>query len=263
MMNESELIARMRRSAAAFWTLQSRSSNGGDALVFPGVAASITPGVADPPFFNFFNAVFYDVPSAVGRHLSEIETKYREMGIRRWMVWVLDQDTDVSADLDARGYRSSGTNCAMALEFDERAGREPDKPRAPDPVEIRKRVPIEAYTDVAERGFEVHKGAYAPGLYGFPVEEAHSYLAVITGDAVGCVMAYDCDGDCAINIVATAPEARGMGISSYLMGLALRDARERGCETSSLQASEDGQGLYQRLGYRPLGVLGLWERRVT
>jgi hypothetical protein len=41
----------------------------------------------------------------------------------------------------------------------------------------------------------------------------------------------------------------------------LLDARERGCETTSLQATQMGLPVYRRLGYRELGVIEMWERR--
>ena len=45
------------------------------------------------------------------------------------------------------------------------------------------------------------------------------------------------------------------------MPLALAQARTRGCVTTSLQASRRGRPLYERMGYRPLGALEMWERR--
>jgi len=45
------------------------------------------------------------------------------------------------------------------------------------------------------------------------------------------------------------------------MTRALLDARERGCTTTSLQATKMGQPVYDRLGYRDLGPIQMWERR--
>ena len=41
----------------------------------------------------------------------------------------------------------------------------------------------------------------------------------------------------------------------------LWDAREGGCETSTLQATADGRPVYERLGYEDLGALQMWELR--
>src|SRR5579863_3527823 len=117
-MRDDELIGRMRKSAAAFWTLQSRHSVGGDAIEIPGVTASVTPAVPDPPFFNFFNAVFYEDEGGLGRNISAIEAVYRRAGVRKWMVWVLERDREVETDLNDRGYQLSGKNFAMGIELD-------------------------------------------------------------------------------------------------------------------------------------------------
>ena len=45
------------------------------------------------------------------------------------------------------------------------------------------------------------------------------------------------------------------------MRSALADARERGCETSSLQSTKAGFSVYERLGYRDRGAVEVWERR--
>jgi predicted GNAT family acetyltransferase len=45
------------------------------------------------------------------------------------------------------------------------------------------------------------------------------------------------------------------------MGHALADARERGRTTSSLQASDAGRPIYERVGYRSLGEFEMWEKR--
>jgi GNAT superfamily N-acetyltransferase len=67
--------------------------------------------------------------------------------------------------------------------------------------------------------------------------------------------------DCLIACVATVSEARGKGLASRLILQALVDARERGCTTTTLQASRAGAPVYERLGYRDYGALQMWEHR--
>jgi GNAT superfamily N-acetyltransferase len=64
-------------------------------------------------------------------------------------------------------------------------------------------------------------------------------------------------------VVATAPAAQGRGLASAVMTRALVDARERGCVTSSRQATARGRSVYERLGYEDRGALEMWERRQT
>jgi predicted acetyltransferase len=63
-------------------------------------------------------------------------------------------------------------------------------------------------------------------------------------------------------MVAVLPEARGHGISGKLMAHGLADAVERGARTSTLVATKLGRPVYERLGYRELGALEMWELRV-
>ena len=67
--------------------------------------------------------------------------------------------------------------------------------------------------------------------------------------------------DCGIYFVATDPDRRGQGLATRLMGIALAQARERGCTTSSLQSSALGEPVYTRLGYQPYFRFHMYERR--
>jgi predicted GNAT family acetyltransferase len=63
-------------------------------------------------------------------------------------------------------------------------------------------------------------------------------------------------------MVAVLPEARGQGLSGKLIAHALADAVDRGVTTSTLVATPLGRPVYERLGFRGLGVLEMWERRL-
>jgi predicted GNAT family acetyltransferase len=62
--------------------------------------------------------------------------------------------------------------------------------------------------------------------------------------------------------VATAPEARRRGLASDVMQRVAVDAREAGCTSASLQATDLGERLYTALGYRAISDMQLWERRI-
>ena len=70
------------------------------------------------------------------------------------------------------------------------------------------------------------------------------------------------DGHVMAWLVATDPAARGQGLCGELMRTALRDAREAGAMTTSLEGSAMGEPVYAALGYETLGRLALYERRV-
>ena len=67
--------------------------------------------------------------------------------------------------------------------------------------------------------------------------------------------------DARSEVLATLPEARGRGLCGRLMHRALWDARESGCDLSTLQATKLGEPVYSRLGYTSHGALQMWEKR--
>jgi GNAT superfamily N-acetyltransferase len=87
------------------------------------------------------------------------------------------------------------------------------------------------------------------------------YTASLEGRPAATVAARDAGGDCSIWSVATAPEARGRGLSTALMRRALWDAAGRSCGTSTLQATKLGRPVYERVGYEDFGALQMWEYR--
>jgi GNAT superfamily N-acetyltransferase len=100
-----------------------------------------------------------------------------------------------------------------------------------------------------------------------PELEMRLYRARLDGE-VACMLATidhepeDAAGpDCGIYFVATPEAHRGRGLAGRLLGAALAEARERGCATSSLQASAMGQPLYARLGYQEYFRWNMYERR--
>ena len=70
----------------------------------------------------------------------------------------------------------------------------------------------------------------------------------------------DHDGNSDVEAVAVPPEARGRGISGNLLATPWPTPRERGNETSTLVATPLGYPVYERLGFRPLGRVSMWER---
>jgi hypothetical protein len=48
-----------------------------------------------------------------------------------------------------------------------------------------------------------------------------------------------------------------------LLREALRDSLARGCTTTTLESTSLGRPVYERIGYRSLGTLQMWERRTA
>ena len=86
-------------------------------------------------------------------------------------------------------------------------------------------------------------------------------MADLDGEPAACLQILPVEGDASVYWVATLPEARGRGLAGRLLHRALWDAREAGCDMSSLQATKLGEPVYARLGYESHGALQMWEKR--
>ncbi len=83
----------------------------------------------------------------------------------------------------------------------------------------------------------------------------------VDGETAAVMIAIDAGDDTEIAWVATNEAARGRGLATALMRQSIWDARERGRRTSTLQATKLGAAVYERVGFRDVGALQMWERR--
>lgn len=79
-----------------------------------------------------------------------------------------------------------------------------------------------------------------------------NYLGYWNGKPVSTSTLFLGGGNAGIYCVATLPEARGKGIGAALTLKPLQEAREMGFRIGTLQSSEMGFNVYQRLGFRHL-----------
>src|SRR5207248_9558858 len=94
-----------------------------------------------------------------------------------------------------------------------------------------------------------------------PADPRSTYIAHHDGEPAASVVTL-LDGEaCSVHWVATTPDARGRGLAPGLMRHALADGRERGARVTTLQATKMGRPVHERLGYRSLGTIEMWERR--
>jgi GNAT superfamily N-acetyltransferase len=121
--------------------------------------------------------------------------------------------------------------------------------------------PIDASACAAlnDRAYGFGPDGFAAGIVGKTSIQWRGAFA--GGEPLGCVGTIAIGDDCLITGVATPPEHRGRGIASWLVRGALAEAREREMTTASLQASRAGASIYERLGFRDLGFLEMWELR--
>ena len=86
-----------------------------------------------------------------------------------------------------------------------------------------------------------------PGLRAFASPGHESCLVVIAAGT-----------DANVSFVATLPRARRQGLARAVLRRALRDARDRGFATASLQATPMAEPLYAAEGFVPVGAWQEW-----
>jgi putative acetyltransferase len=84
---------------------------------------------------------------------------------------------------------------------------------------------------------------------GRPDSSTRMWMAYKDGAPISKVGLYDGRGSAGIDAVATKPEARGLGIATILMVVAMRAAKAMGHEVVVLDSSPMAEKLYQRLGF--------------
>jgi GNAT superfamily N-acetyltransferase len=114
-------------------------------------------------------------------------------------------------------------------------------------------VPLSEIGGVNDRAYG---GSYlGPALAALPATFGRAYAVRADGRPVSVAAAIDLGDDVSVQWVATDPDHRRQGLSTRVMRALLSDARCRGRKTASLQASPDGLPLYERLGFRTVGLL--------
>jgi GNAT superfamily N-acetyltransferase len=241
----------MYRSFAEVLRVIAAGTNGARTLERDGVVAAVTPS---SPERSVFNSVLHEGPEALAAALNELASAYEDAGVRAWTVWVPEEDRASAALLESAGHELDAAPTAMVLDMAELADLEPgDLDWDEALIEEVWRINDLAYGD-GPGTFERGIGRPAKGTYRF-------YRARLDGKPSCVVGTMDVDGDCGVYWVATLPEARGRGLTTRLMRVALSEGRERGCDISTLQATQLGAPIYARLGYRDIGTLQMWERR--
>lgn len=229
------------------------ASEGMRAIDRDGMVMTITPTV---PQRSIVNDVVYWDSAALAAAYDEIESAYAAAGIGAWLVWVPEADTETAALLADHGHVLDSDPEAMLLDLD---GVE----RPPEPAGFSRDIDLLALARINDEEYGMHS-AFARalewleagnGLYAYGVEQG--------GDLVSGLVTFDFEEDCSIWLVATSEAARGRGLASSLMAHAMADARERGRTTATLQATDLGRPVYERLGFRSLGEIQMWEKRAT
>lgn len=217
-----------------------------------GLLAAVVPAC---PQRSVFNSVFYDDPAAPAREHEALAAAYESAGVRAWTVWVPDEDRATAELLESRGHVLDSVPRAMALELSELGGG-PPRPQGIEPAPVEP--PTVAALNDRAYGYEDER-AFRDALALATAARWHG--AWLEGEPVACVGTIEAGEDCCVTGVATLPGFQRRGIAGWLLRRALAEARERGLRSASLRASKAGAPAYERLGFRDLGAVEMWELR--
>ena len=235
-----DLYARGMATLVASWEKYARGVDGASVLRLPGATAAV---FAREPERSVYNNALLERAEAV----AAMEAAYAEAGVERFAAWVHEGDSVLRAAIERRGYTVVEATRAMATEL---AGVAP--PRAE--IEVT-RAGWSEYLRVAD----LPAGLVA----GVDPDAFRVVVGRLDGDVVAAGISYDHAGDCGIYNVVTREHARRRGIGTAITAALLHDARERGCQTASLQSTPVAERVYAAVGFRDLGRILEYAPRVS
>jgi ribosomal protein S18 acetylase RimI-like enzyme len=249
-MDDATLRRRLWDGFARLQALLGGSAKHGVVLESHALVASIVPHAPDSPALNA--AVALD-PTAALQALEELAGRYSRAGVRRWGVWLDGDERDARRALRAAGLNLATASPGMAATLAELDLEDNGEPARASDLRTVGRVNDQAYGNVDAR--------LERTLSVLPPQRLRAYRVDLNGRPAAVALALHHGEDCGVSFVATVPAARRRGLATNVMQAAMIDAQERGCTTVSLQATDVGERLYERLGFHKLGPMELWERR--
>ena len=246
---------RLRAAAAgstAFLRALGTAGEGARVVEPDGILAVVVPLC---PERSVVNGVVYDTATRLEAVYPELERLYSQAGVDAWTVWVPPEDHQAAGFLAARGHVMDGEPETMAMSLDGVA--RPDDDGSIKWMRGADQALVGTINDAAyglDGSFERVLGAVAHGT-------GEWYVAYLEDEPASALVIFDEHANADVDMVATLPRAQGRGLAGLLMRHALADARDRGCETTTLVATAPGRPVYERLGYRALGSIQMWERR--
>jgi ribosomal protein S18 acetylase RimI-like enzyme len=214
------------------------------------------------PFRSINAASHADLaPAAVGDRIAEGAAWLTTRTDRwRWLVGATSRPPDLGKSLEAAGLRLLSDNPGMALHL---RGWDPEAPRPAGLIiePVVDEAGLGRWRDVQQRGLGLDEESteawwVAHRRPGFdPALPLRNWVASLEGTPVAAAALFVGAGVAGIYNVCTVPEARGRGIGRAVTSAALDEAVSRGLSLAILGASEMGQPVYRRMGFREVSRL--------
>jgi ribosomal protein S18 acetylase RimI-like enzyme len=182
------------------------------------------------------------------RELGTLAGAFKDGGAQKWGLWVDGDDEQAAEAAIQHGMSLDSRPAPMVADLDELPFDHAPARTQPD-------------LDTVGRVNDLAYGYTAPKIA--PAIAALPPTVVTYGDEHSVAMAYDVGDDTAVWFVATRPDQQRQGRAGKIVRRLLLDARDRGQQTASLQASQAGRPMYERLGFRTVGTLHLYEQQLT
>jgi GNAT superfamily N-acetyltransferase len=217
------------------------------------------------PIIPYNTVLKFHVENQADRRIDTLIEGYAKRNVAPlWIMHPSSIPTDLPERLQKRGYQEIEQAPCMARLLENL----PESPPIPDAVEIREVTEevdmIELYGLAAWRWGvpEEFRPQLIEMIKKFNIGERGSntrfWLAWKDGMAISKIGLYNGSGSAGIYAVATKPEARGMGLASILMNVAMQTAKDMGHKLCVLDSSPLAEKLYQRLGFINLAPLRLY-----
>jgi GNAT superfamily N-acetyltransferase len=239
-----ETVDRMLRTMRDAWSAMGRAD--ADWTEKDGIGVLHSPHV---PERSVVNCAIPDRGADVEAIYDSLEQRFAD--VHAWTVWVPETETELAAFLESRGHELDADPAMMVLPL--QGWQPPVEPADWQPATV------EELAQVNEQAYPWRDGSMERAILNSAYDDVEFRLYITERASVLGVN--DCDGDAGVFFVATLPEARGRGLASRLLAAAMVEARDRGCEISTLQATKAGEPVYRRLGYESLGAIQMWEKR--
>lgn len=220
------------------------------------------------PILPYNTVLKFQVKEDVDQRIDALIQGYaKRKVIPLWIIHHTSTPSDLAERLQKRGWQEIELVPGMARLLDNL----PEPPPLPPGVEIRKAVDDRDLSELY--GFAAWRWGvpeeFRPQLKAmiekFNIGErgtnTHFWMAWKDGAAISKIGLYNGSGSAGVYGVATKPEARGLGIASILMDVAMKAAREMGQKLCVLDSSPLAEKLYERLGFIRVSSIPLYSTK--
>jgi len=245
---------------AAFWMGYGNAP--GSTVVDTSELCQFTTGIPHPLFNGVLrtNLPVETVDSAIDAAIERF-TAHHVPGF--WWVGPTTQPANLSEALVRKGFVLAGNTPGMAVDL-QSATLDFALPPGLTITRVEDAETLTTYLHTLARGSDIpetmhdtllriERGATPPAG-----AELWRYLGLLNGMPVATCAMVLFAGVAGIYAVATVPEARRKGIGAAITMHPLREARAEGYHVSTLQASEMGYPVYEKMGFRTVCTFALY-----